>query len=46
MDEEWMMDEKGSKHVTRSQKGLRILNIISQNQFFFLPFKTIIIMAS
>jgi hypothetical protein len=35
MDEEWMMDEKGSKHVTRSQKGLRILNIINQNQTFF-----------
>jgi hypothetical protein len=39
---------KGSKHVTRSQKGSWMLNIINQNQtfIFLLPFKTIIIMAS
>jgi hypothetical protein len=39
---------RGSKHVTRNQKGRQMLNIISQNQtFIFLsPFKTIVIMAS
>ncbi len=39
---------KGSKHVTRSQKGHQMLDIISQNQTFILllPFKTIVIMAS
>jgi hypothetical protein len=38
----------GSKHLTRSQKGHQMLNIISQNQVFIylLPFTTIIIMAS
>jgi len=37
----------GSKHITRSQKGCRMLNIINQNQtfIFLLPFKTIIIMT-
>jgi len=36
------------KHITRSQKGRWILDIISQNQtfIFLLPFKTIVIMAS
>jgi hypothetical protein len=38
----------GSKHITRSQKGYWMLNIINQNQTFILllPFKTIVIMAS
>jgi hypothetical protein len=39
---------RGSKHVTRNQKGCWMLNVISQNQtfIFLLPFQTIIIMAS
>jgi len=43
---EWII--RGSKHVTRNQKGCWMLNIISQNQTFIylLPFQTIIIMAS
>jgi hypothetical protein len=39
----------GLKHVTKSQKGCRMLNGINQNQTFIylLPFKTIVIfMAS
>jgi hypothetical protein len=36
----------GLKHVTRSQKRHKMLDIINQNQtFFLLPFKTIVIMA-
>jgi hypothetical protein len=35
------------KQVTWSQKGSRKLNILNQNQtFFLLPFETIIIMTS
>jgi hypothetical protein len=43
----FVMEYKGSKHVTRSQKGHQILYIINQNQnfIFLLPFKTIVIMA-
>jgi hypothetical protein len=38
----------GSKQVTRSQKGRRMLDIINQNQTFIylLPFNTIVIIAS
>jgi hypothetical protein len=38
----------GSKHITRSQKRCKMLDIINQNQtfIFLLPFKTIVIMAS
>lgn len=36
VDEEWVDDGwKRSKHATRSQKGLWILDIISQNRTFF-----------
>jgi hypothetical protein len=44
----FVMEYKGSKHVTRSQKGHQILYIINQNQtfIFLLPFKTIVVVAS
>jgi hypothetical protein len=40
--------EDGSKHVTKSQKGHRMLNKINQNQTFIylLSFIPIVIMAS